>query len=58
MIIVEAIATLEDAIEDLMIGQAPRSSKADIAEASVSLRNVSEVLRGHADRIDNALKTA
>ena len=57
-IIVETIATLEHAIEDLMSGQAPRSSRADIAEASASLRKVSEALRCHAERIDDALKTA
>jgi len=57
-IVVEAIATLEHAIEDLMTGQAPRSSKADIAEASVSLRRVGEALRCHAERIDDALKPA
>lgn len=57
-IVVEAIATLEHAIEDLMIGQAPRSSRADIVEASVSLRKVTEALRCHAERIVDALKTA
>jgi hypothetical protein len=54
-IIVEAITTLEDAIEDLMTGQAPRSSKADIAEASASLRKLGEALCGYAERIDNTL---
>ncbi|MCR9224367.1 MAG: hypothetical protein NXH70_09870 [Hyphomonas sp.] len=57
-IIVEAITTLEDAIEDLMTGQAPRSSKADIVGASASLRKTAEVLRGHAERIDDSLKSA
>ncbi|MEQ3745247.1 MAG: hypothetical protein ABNH53_03315 [Henriciella sp.] len=41
-----------------MTGQAPRSSKADIAEASASLRKVTEALRCHAERIDVSLKTA
>lgn len=57
-IVVEAIITLEDAIEVLMPGQAPRSSSAEIAEASASLRKVMEALRSHAERIDDALKTA
>lgn len=56
-IIVEAIATLEHAIEDMMSGQAPRSSKAEIVEASTSLRSVSQVLRDHAKRIDEALNS-
>lgn len=55
-IIVEAIATLEHGIEDLMLGQAPRSSAAEILEAAVALRRLSEALRGHAERIDSSLK--
>lgn len=57
-IIVDAIAKLELAIEDLMAGQAPRSSRAEIVEASASIRKVGEVLRSHAEWIDDALKTA
>lgn len=57
-IVFEAIATLEQAIEDLMTGQAPRSSKGDIAEASASLRKVGEALRCHAERIDGSRETA
>ena len=56
VIIVEAIATLEHGIEDLMPGQAPRSSAVKILEAAVALRKLSEALRGHAQRLDEALK--
>ena len=56
VIIVEAIATLENGIEELMPGQAPLSSKADIVEASTALRKLGEALREHAERIDKALK--
>ena len=51
----EAIATLEHGIEDLMTGQAPRSSKADIDGASASLRKLGKALCGYAERIDKTL---
>lgn len=57
-IIVEAIATLEHGIEDLMPGQAPRSSKADIVEASASLKKTGEAIREHAERIDDTVNSA
>ena len=54
-IIVDAIATLEHAIEGLMRGQAPRSSQVNILEAASTLRKAGEALRGYAERIDNSL---
>ena len=57
-IIVQAIATLEDAIGDLMAGQAPRSSRTDVAGASASLKKTGEVIREHAERIDDTMNSA
>lgn len=57
-IIVEAIATLENAIESLMPAQAPRSTDVDISVGAQKLRSVARALFEHADRVEQALNDA
>lgn len=54
-IVVEAIGTLEDAIESLMPVQAPRSTSADIAAGVRELRLIALKIVEHANRVERAL---
>lgn len=50
-LIVDVIATLEDATEALMPGQAPKSSADEVVAGITVLRAVAETLNEHADQL-------
>ena len=54
-IVVEAIETLENAIEGLMPAPAPRSTRDDITGGVHELRLIALAMVEHADRVENAL---
>lgn len=57
-IIVEAIGTLESAIESLMSAQAPRSTSDDIDAGVRKLRSLVLALSHHAENVEEALNDA
>lgn len=56
VIIVESIATLENAIERLMPAQAPRSTHSDVRQGADQLRAVVKQLIQHAEAVESALE--
>ena len=56
VIIVEAITTLENAIEALMPAQAPGSTRDDIRQGADQLRTIAEHLLQHAQAVEAALE--
>lgn len=56
VIIVEAIATLENAIEALMPAQAPGSTQPDVGQAAEQIRTIGEHLLQHAQAVEAALE--
>lgn len=55
VIMVEAIATMENAIETLMPAQAPGSTPDDIRHGTVQIRAVAEHLIRHAQAVEDVL---
>jgi hypothetical protein len=55
-LIVDVIATLEDATEALMPGQAPNSSADEIFAGIAVLRAVAETLIKHADQLEASVE--
>ncbi|MEC7290890.1 MAG: hypothetical protein VXW22_12450 [Pseudomonadota bacterium] len=53
--VVEAIGTLEDAIESVMPAQAPRSTSTDITAEVRELRLIALKIAEHADQVESAL---
>jgi hypothetical protein len=57
VLFVEAIAMLEDAIEELMPAQAPRSSETEIRTGVQTLRQTCASLTKFADRIESSVRS-
>lgn len=56
VIVVDAIATLENAIEALMPAQAPRSMYADVRQGADQIRSVAERLIQYAEAVEAILE--
>lgn len=56
MIFVEAIATLETAIEALMPAQAPGSTQSDARQGADHISTIAELLIQHAEAVESVLE--
>ena len=56
VIVVDAIATLENVIEALMPAQAPGSTRSDVRQGADQLRAAVEQLIQHAEAVESALE--